>query len=414
MRWYHVFIKGVKEQVRDYWILVMIIVMAPLFIAIYFLMEEGETTTYDVVFVNLDKGGFVNPDTGGQAAGRPLNLGDSLVHYIGLVGQAEAFRYSQAKDRASAVGLLKADKADVVVVLPEDLTVSLLAACTQQIIALWSPDHGAVSLDPGAGGSLSPARLELVGDLTKMEYIIGAIWTEELINGFVMQAAGIQMPVTWTETPLGYSGNRSYFELYVPGLLILSIIMIIFSASAAIVREPETRTLERLKVSRLTSLEFLAGTSLVQIIIAMLSLALALLTAIALGYTLIPGTLGFLLLISFLTALSMISFSLLVAAMCRSIKEVAIIGTFPLFLLMFFTGAAFPIGGGELFTIAGYTFRMNDILSPTWAVDALNKVLVMGLEPRETVSDMIALLILTVLYFFLGTRAFRARHMRAL
>jgi ABC-2 type transport system permease protein len=199
----------------------------------------------------------------------------------------------------------------------------------------------------------------------------------------------------------------------VPGLLILSIIMIIFSASAAIVREPETRTLERLKISRLTSIEFLGGTSLVQIIIAMLSLVLAILAAMALGYELIPGTFGFILLISFLTSLSMITFSLIVAAMCRSIKEVAIIGTFPLFLLMFFTGAAFPISGGKLFTIAGYTVMMNDILSPTWAVDALNKVLVKGQGPGETITEMVALLVLTFVYLVLGNWAFRRRHMRA-
>jgi hypothetical protein len=109
----------------------------------------------------------------------------------------------------------------------------------------------------------------------------------------------------------------------------------------------------------------------------------------------------------------MISFSLIVAAMCRSIKEVAIIGTFPLFLLMFFTGAAFPIGGGKLFTIGEFTLKLNHILSPTFSVNALNKVLVRGREIGDTCSDMIALVVLTLLYLLLGTWAFRRRHMRA-
>ena len=42
MRWYAVFIKGIREQIREYWILVMTVLMAPLFIAIYFLMAETE------------------------------------------------------------------------------------------------------------------------------------------------------------------------------------------------------------------------------------------------------------------------------------------------------------------------------------------------------------------------------------
>ena len=387
MRWYHVFVKGVREQVRDYWILIMILVMAPLFIFIYYLMEETEDPSYEVVIVNQDQGTSYR--------GIPLNLGDSLIHYALLFAESEAnsmLKFERSDDREFALGRLRSQKADVAIVLPEDLTRSILGS---------------------TGPEMEPVTLELIGDITRIDYIVGAVWTEELVNRFVLEAAEIRMPVTWKETTLGYSGQRSTFELYVPGLLILSIIMIIFSASAAIVREPETRTLERLKISRLTSLEFLGGTSLVQVIIAMLSLTFALLTAIALGYTVIPGTLWFILWISFLTALSMITFSLIVAAMCRSIKEVAIIGTFPLFLLMFFTGAAFPLSGGKLFQIGDYTVKINDILSPKFSVQALNKVLVRGQEISETIPDMIALVLLTLLYLVVGTWAFRKRHMRA-
>jgi ABC-2 type transport system permease protein len=387
MRWYYVFIKGLREQVRDYWILIMIVVMAPLFIAIYFLMANPAEVRYDVVLVNRDRGYLLGDDR--------VNLGDTLVAFLKEMagkGELSFLDYSRGEDRESSIELLRYSKADVLVVIPGDLSSSLLEY---------------------AGIPAMPSRMELVGDVTRMEYIVGAIWTEELVNSFILETTGIRLPVTWEETTLGFSGDRSEFELYVPGLLILSIIMIIFSASAAIVREPETRTLERLKISRLSSLEFLAGISLVQIIISAVSLLLALLTAMALGYTPVPGSFGFLLLIAFLTALSMISFSLIVAAMCRSIKEVAIIGTFPLFLLMFFTGAAFPLSGGKLFTIGGFDIRVNDILSPTWAVEALNKVLVLGLEARETIPEMIAIGVLTILYFLLGTWLFKLRHMRA-
>ena len=152
----------------------------------------------------------------------------------------------------------------------------------------------------------------------------------------LVESSGYDLPVHFTETQLGRSGSRSEFELYVPGMLILAIIMMMFSASAAIVREPEAQTLRRLKISNLSGISFLSGVSLVQIIVAALSLVLALLTAMALGYQLIPGTTWFLILISFLTSLSVIAFSLIFAAFCRSIRDVAIIGTFPLLIFMFF------------------------------------------------------------------------------
>ncbi len=387
MRWYALFIKGIKEQIREYWILVMTVVMAPLFIAIYFLMAETEDPEYDVILVNLDMGTEYEEGL--------FNLGDSIIRYAKLLSGLEEMamlNFATVGSREEAIKKLRNKKADVVVVLPVDLSTSVRG----------SPD----SLGP-------PSRIELVGDVTQMEYIVGAVWSEDLINRFILEASEIRMPVTWSETTLGFSGERTTFEIYLPGLLILSIIMIIFSASAAMVRESESRTLERLRVSRLTALEFLWGLSLVQILVTIFSLLLALLTAIGLGYTLIPGTLGFILLISILTALSMISFSLLVAAMCRSVKEVAIIGTFPLFLLMFFTGAAFPISGGHLFSLGEYQVMLNDILSPKFAVEALNKVLIRGLEVKDTIPEIIALMVLTLLYFVTGTWAFKRRHMRA-
>jgi ABC-2 type transport system permease protein len=392
MRWYYVFTKGVREQLRDYWILIMIVVMAPLFIAIYYLMSDPDNQSYEVTLVQLDMGAYFS--------GIFMNLGDTLVTTLqameGTEG-LEALNYRRGEDRAEAIELLKSNQIDAAVVIPSGFSASMM-----EYIQAGSGVHDPV-----------PATMELIGDITNLEYIVAAIWTEELTNALVLEAAGIRPPVTWKETTLGYSGERTEFELYVPGLLILSIIMIIFSASSAIVREPEIRTLERLKISRLSSLEFLAGTSVVQIFIALFSLFAALGAALALGYSLLPGTLGFLVLISFLTALSMISFSLIVAAMCRSIKEVAIIGTFPLFLLMFFTGAAFPVSGGKLFTIGNFEVVLNHILSPTWAVDALNKVLVVGLKPADTIPNMVALLVLTIIYFVLGTWLFRLRHMRA-
>jgi len=385
MRIFLVFQKGIREQIREYWILLMTVVMAPFFIVIYFLMAETEDPEYDVILVNLDRGAEYGEGY--------LNLGDSIVSYGKVLSELEEmFNIKALGSRELAIEKLQNRKADVVVVLPVDLSAAVAAS----------------HLSPGP-----PSRIELVGDVTQMEYIIGAVWSEELINRYILEVAKIQMPVTWSETTLGFSGTRSYFELYLPGLLILSIIMIIFSASSAMVRESESRTLERLRISRLTTLEFLGGISLVQILVALFSLLLSVLTALALGYSLIPGTLGFILLISLLTALSMISFSLLVAAMCRSVKEVAIIGTFPLFLLMFFTGAAFPVTGGRLFTIGSYQVMLNDILSPKFAVEALNKVLIRGLDVKDTIPEIIALLVLTGLYFITGTWLFRRRHMRA-
>jgi ABC-2 type transport system permease protein len=323
-----------------------------------------------------------------------INLGDTLIYYLQEYAESTEdifLDFSKAENRDAGLKMLKDGKADVMIVLPRNITSQLL-------------DQAYTGEEP---------TLELVGDITDMDYIIGAIWTEELINRFVIEATGIRMPIGWKETTLGHSGQRSEFELYVPGLMIFAIIMMMFTASASIVREPEAGTLERLKISNVNAFQYLTGISLIQVIVGIVSLLLTLWVAMALGYEVIPGTFWFILLIGFLTSLSMISFSLIVAAICRSIKDVAIIGTFPLLLLMFFSGASFPVGGGKLFTIGDFTMHLNDLLSPTWAVDAFNKVLIKGLNPVETLPEMLAIFILTLLYFLIGVWAFRRRHMKA-
>ena len=387
MKWYFVFVKSLREQFRDYWILILTLVFAPCFVIMYYLMSETETHEYDIVFLNRDKTVlFFN---------QPLNLGDTLIHYLQAYAEDEEdnlLQFGEVDNRDGGLEMLRSGSADVLVVLPGDLTPGLI-----------NPEY------PDTGETM----LELVGDITDMDYIVGAIWTEELINHFILEATGISLPVGWKETTLGHSGQRTEFELYVPGLMIFSIIMMMFTASASIVREPEAGTLERLKISKLSALQYLTGISLIQVIVGIFSLLLTIFVAIGLGYEVIPGTFWFIMWIGFLTSLSMISFSLIVAAMCRSIKDVAIIGTFPLMILMFFSGAFFPLRGGKLFTVNDFTMHLNDLLSPTWAVDALNKVLIKGLEIRNTLPEMLAIFILTLIYFLIGVWAFQRRHMRA-
>jgi ABC-2 type transport system permease protein len=386
MKWYSVFIKSLKEQIRDYWILLIVILLAPFFIFVYYLMIESENPEYDIILVNQDKG--ISLTTPG------INLGDSLVIYLGEVSQQYnelVLRFHLEDNRDLAISGLKAEKGDAALIIPDNFTSSMLS-------------------DPL--NKNKPSIFELIGNITDMQYIIGAVLTEELFNSFLVDITGFKMPVQFKETKLGYSGERSTFELYVPGMLILAIIMMMFSASAAIVREPEIQTLKRLKLTNLTALEFLTGVSLVQIIVAALSMFFALITAVALGYKIIPGTLCFLTLIAFLTSLSIIAFSLLFAAFCRSIKDVAIIATFPMLIFMFFTGAAMPVKGASLFTIGSFEFTLAGILSPTHSINALNKVLLLGLPPANTIPDITALVILTIIYFVLGVWAFNRRHMK--
>ncbi len=303
----------------------------------------------------------------------------------------EMISFTSSGSREGAVELLRNRKTDVVVVLPPDLSASIAGS-------------------PGSVGST--ATLELIGDVTQMEYIVGAVWTEEMINQFLLEAAEIRVPFNWKETTLGFSGERSYFELYLPGLLILSIIMIIFSASAALVvnRDPHPGTSQDFKTIRSgISVGDLTGSDPGSCLLPGSG------TANRYGTWVYPDSRDPGIYPSDLDPCSHLHDMFQPPGGCHVPlgKGGGHSGNFPLFLLMFFTGAAFPIRGGYLFSLGEHQVMLNDILSPTHAVEALNKVLIRGQDVRETFPEMIALVVLTLLYALAGSWAFRRRHMRA-
>ena len=133
--------------------------------------------------------------------------------------------------------------------------------------------------------------------------------------------------------------------------------------------------------------------------------------AVALGFDL-QGSLITLALIAILTSISIVAFSLIIATLTKTANEILIVGNFPLFLFMFFTGAAFPMKAKALFHVAGYPVSLQGLMSPTHAISALNKLMIMNMEFSAVIGELIALLMITLIYFIIGIWAFNKRHMK--
>lgn len=373
--------KSLKEQARSFWLLLLTISTAPFFVMVYDLITESYAPVYDILVINKDKGLM------GSAT---LNLGDTLISRLILV-QDKACKIAQVESRSEAEKRLKNRKADLVMILPEDFTRFLRQTAS--------------------GDSLKPFELEFLGNITDISYIITAILAYSFVSDFVVAETGIEPPFHFVETGIGSSGVLNDFELAVPGLVIFSIIMLMLTASVAMIAEVENKTMLRLKLSRVTTLELMGGITVVQILVGLLSVFLTLSVAAAFGYS-FQGAVIPVLLIVILTTISIIAFSLFIAAFSRSVTQVLIIGNFPLFLFMFFTGAMFPINLSPSFSVGNYGFSVISLMSPTHAVSALNKLLVMQEGFSGILPEIISLVILCILYFALGIWVYRKRHMR--
>lgn len=386
MRILAVIVKSLKEQLRSFWVLLLTVSMAPIFVGIYFLILESYEVQYDIVVLNRDQGTVTGEGS--------LNYGKLLIEGSAAVLDSASdfpFRIMETPSKKEGLEMLRNKMADAMILIP--------------------PDFSRVVEAHLEGRLTDRAKIEFIGDLTNYEYMVSAVWAQAAVTGYFDHILGGTPSIVFTETSLGLSGNLTEFELMVPGLLILALIMLMFTATIALVVEVENKTILRLKFSKLSTLEFLAGMSVVQVLVGLVSILLTLATAMACGFS-HYNSIGAFLLIAVLTSLSIISFSLILAAVTKSVNEVLVVGNFPLFLFMFFSGAAFPLKGKALFTIAGYPVSFQGLMSPTHAISALKKVMILEMPVHEIIPEITAILVLTVVYFAVGIWSFRRRHMR--
>ncbi|MCP4287525.1 MAG: ABC transporter permease, partial [Gammaproteobacteria bacterium] len=201
------------------------------------------------------------------------------------------------------------------------------------------------------------------------------------------------------------------FELYVPGLFVLAVIMMLFQASMMVAREIEGGKLQRLRISRMTAFELLGGISVWLALVSVLEVLITFGVAAALGFR-SQGALWIAILVGVITSFSIIGVGMIVASFSKTVSQAFVIANFPFGFFMFLSGAAFPVPMGSMFTLWGRDFHLVDLLPPTHAVTALNKVFTLGAGLGDVAFELAALVVLSVLYFGLGVWLFRRMHLR--
>ena len=206
-------------------------------------------------------------------------------------------------------------------------------------------------------------------------------------------------------------GGLSEFDLYVPALLVLAIIMVLFTSAASLIKEVDKGTMSRLMLSKLSTVEFLGAVSISQVVIGLVTLLLAYAAALSVGYR--PhGSLAAVLVVGAVSALAVVAVSVLVAAFLNTIFELLTVGCFPFFLLMFFSDAMMPLPKIRLFHLAGHVFNISDVLPTSLTTRAFNAILSNNAGLPDVWFEVTAIIVLTAGYFALGTWLFKRRHMR--
>lgn len=377
MKLLSVFRKSMIEQLRDLLTLSLTLILAPFFVFIYWIMLSGGSTTYDVLVMNRDAG--LNAWNAGE------QLIDTLENATYENGQS-ILNVKLVTDRTDAEKTLKDRNATLLVVIPENFSDVL-----------------------GSNGTQT-ASIAIVGDLTNPYYAISSIITNAAFGSYMQELSGTPSPIEIKEQALGDSAARTEFETYVPPLLLMSVVLLIYQAAMTVTREIESGTVRRLQLTPVTSFDLMGGIMLSQILIGVIGVILTFLAASALGFH-SEGSLWIAILIGMVISFSMVGVGLLVACFSRTVARAFMIANFPLFLMFFFTGVFMPVSV-PLFTIGERTISLFDSLPPTHAAVALNKVLSLGAGIGDIAYELSVMTILSIVYFAVGVWLFRRMHLR--
>ena len=354
MRMIKIFLKSLKEQARDWATMSLSLSLGPFFVLLYWLMIPSGSTTYGVLILNLD---------------------------LGTAGSEAIAVLEELQDR----------DAEVMLIIPQDFSDNL---------SRFSQNEGG-----------SPSTITLVGDLTNPYYAVGAIMASSALDEYVKATIDEIPPITIEEISLGASGGRSEFDLYVPGMLIISVVMLVFIVSMTITYEVESGTLQRLLLTRMTAFDLLAGISLSTVLLGVTTVLLTFSVALILGFESL-GPVWAAMLIGAITAISVVGVGLIVAAFSKTVSQAFIIANFPLIFFMFFSGAIYPLPRIPLLEIGGKVISIYDVIPSTHSVVALNKVLTLGGGFSTVLYELLSLIVLSILFYGFGIWLFHRRHMR--
>ncbi|HOG27887.1 MAG TPA: ABC transporter permease [Vicinamibacterales bacterium] len=377
--------KTLVENVRDWKILILTLSFAPFFVYLMYGYLHTAPASYTLLVLNDDRAASPPRDAAGA---------DGLIAAWTRAGGDDGrpvFAVRAAGDRQAAERMVKTREADLLVVIPAGFSARLAALRAQP-----------------AG---PPPRLTNHHNAANPRSMMAMAMSDYVAFLYASAAASMPSPLAVDARAVDPLPNRSDFDLYVPALLVLAVIMVLFTAAASLIREVDKGTMTRLTLSRVATWELLAAVTITQVLIGAATVLLAYAAASSVGYRAL-GSPGAALAVTTLATVSVVAIGVLVSAFMRTVFELLTVGCFPFFILMFFSDVMIPLPRIPVLSVAGNAVNLSDVLPTSLAVRALNRVLNDGAGLGDVCFEMTGMALLAAAYFSAGILLFRRRHLR--
>ena len=197
-------------------------------------------------------------------------------------------------------------------------------------------------------------------------------------------------------------GNASVFDLMVPGIIIIGIVLNIVFVSSTITEEYEFKTLEKLQLTPMKAIHLIGGMSLAQLLVSLVQIIVLFALSLAFGYN---ATGSYVLggLVAWIMSLSMLGIGMIIAAFSKKgtiASSISSVVAIPLYMITFF-----PVWGIEqipMFQINGNIFGVFDLLPTNIATRMINQIMIYGQSASDLAFEFVSLIIVTLIYLVIG------------
>ena len=365
MRLFYYWQKTALESVRDWKIMLMVLLLAPFFIVIMKGYFAAANPAFRMAVVNEDEGGAEELSAGLINAWREAANPDGTPVFDVVV----------VADARSAEAKIRGKEADLAVRVPPSFSSDLRAF----------------------GETARAPRIVTNIDSSNVRAYTAAALSDYIAFTFAYAVTDAEAPLAVEVQSSGNASNLSEYDQFVPALLVLAIIMVMFTAAAALIRENEQRTIMRLALSKLSGVQMMLGVAIEQLFVGTAALVAAVGAAYLCGYR-PAGSVWILMPIGAIAVLGVTAVGVMCAAYLKNMFGLLTVGVFPFFMMMFFSGCMFPLPEIPLFHVWGNVFNLNDFLPTSLAVRAFNRVLNQGASLGDLGFELSALTAVTFAY----------------
>jgi ABC-2 type transport system permease protein len=459
LKFVHVAYKGILENFRDKKGFALLLGFPVLFIVIFAFafgsgsFLSGGSIPHQVVVINNDAGVMV---AGANHTTRYVNYGSNFTQVLMNAtpenSSTNLFHLNNVS-QDSANDMLKSRSIDALIIIPQNFSGALAAMANnstrtaitssigQQAIAsaantsALNPLNPVIAQAPGANVTLPKAgnvssMLTVEGDSGYINFATAQTTVSQLFDQYktalrtqAMGAANsgttqnlFQDPVPAQVQPIPGTQSFSLFDYMVPGLIVFALLLQVSVVAGTLVRDVETGTLDRLKLSKVRSFDLLFGTLITWSFITVAQVLVLIAVAIALGYKHQGdfASVGLATLIGVIAGMASISLALIVASFTKNERQAGTMSAMIAVPLGFMSGAFIPLPRQVLGEFAGRTYLIYDVIPWSHAISALRAVLTYGGGlSGDVIFEMAWLIVLTAVLFVIGVFCYSRTRLRA-